>query len=118
MIATEHQEQCALIEWCRSMEGKYPELKLLFAIPNGGLRNKRVAATLKKEGCRAGVSDLFLPVARHGYHGLFLEMKRADKCAASKEQKEFIEAVGKQGYLALICSGWVFAKEVIEGYLK
>lgn len=116
--ATEHEEQVAFIRWCRLSESKYPELKLIFAIPNGQVRDVRVARSLKQEGQKNGVSDLFLPVARGPYHGLFLEMKRTNKGAVSKEQKEFIESVSKQGYLALICRGWIVAKEVIEEYLN
>ena len=63
---SEHQEQKALIQWARLNQQRFPELDLLFAIPNGGLRNIRVARKLKSEGVKPGVSDLFLPVARKG----------------------------------------------------
>lgn len=47
----------------------------LFAIPNGGKRNVREAARLKRQGVKAGVSDLMLNIARNGYHGLDIELK-------------------------------------------
>ncbi len=55
---SEHQEQCALFHWAAHMESKHPQLGLLFAIPNGGLRNKLVARKLKMEGVKAGVLEI------------------------------------------------------------
>ena len=72
---SEHDEQAALFEWATWHTSQCPELGLLFAIPNGGHRHPVVAARLKAEGVRAGVPDICLPVARKGYHGLFVELK-------------------------------------------
>jgi len=36
----------------------------------------------------------------------------------SDSQKWWIEEVGKQGYLARVCFGWVEAKGVITSYLE
>ncbi|MBK8772659.1 MAG: hypothetical protein IPM06_19840 [Rhizobiales bacterium] len=33
----EHAEQCAVIDWARAHEDVYPALRLLYAVPNGGL---------------------------------------------------------------------------------
>ena len=38
-IPTEAQEQTALFQWAKMQSGKYPELALLHAIPNGGSRH-------------------------------------------------------------------------------
>ncbi len=62
-----------------------PSLSLMHAIPNGGARgndsqtNKIRGAMLKAEGVKKGVPDIFLPVPLNGYHGLYIEMKVADK---------------------------------------
>jgi len=56
---------------------QYPELKTAFAIPNGGKRDLREAANMKAQGVKAGVYDVFIPVPRGPWHGLFVEMKRA-----------------------------------------
>jgi len=98
------------------MQYKHPGLELLHSIPNGGKRNIREASRLKKEGALAGVSDVFLPVARGGYHGLYVELKvKGGKTSAS--QKWWIKETIKQGYLSVVCFGWVDASEVIGEYL-
>ena len=33
---SEHDDQCALFQWADMMAQQYPELDLMFAIPNGG----------------------------------------------------------------------------------
>ena len=116
LIPSEHGEQCALVERCAWLANQHPELKLLFAVPNGGHRNKVTAALLKREGVKAGVLDLFLPVARMGYHGLAVEMKALDG-QPSKAQEWWICELTKQGYLALVCYGQDEAWSVIARYL-
>jgi len=113
----ESDEQQALFQWSKLSQSKYPELSLLHSIPNGGKRNIREASRLKKEGAKAGVSDIFLPVARKEWHGLYVELKvKGGK--TSDNQKWWIAETTKQGYLSVVCFGWIEAKEVIEGYLE
>ena len=50
MKRSEASEQITLIQWCDINRCKYPELGLIFHIPNGGKRNKLEAIKLKKEG--------------------------------------------------------------------
>lgn len=113
----ESDEQISLFQWAKLAQGQYPELKLLHSIPNGGKRNAREAARLKQEGAKAGVSDIFLPVARKGFHGLYIELK-IEGGKPSENQKWWLEQVTKQGYKAKVCWGWIEAKGVIERYLN
>jgi len=91
--------------------------KLLFAIPNGGRRDVATASNLKAEGVRAGVPDLFLAVPAFGYHGLFVELKREKGGVVSDFQKEYIARLNDLGYQAIVCHGWIEAKNSIESYL-
>lgn len=116
MKSIESQEQCALIEWAEIQSRTYPELKLLHHIPNGGKRNIATAARLKKEGVKAGVPDLCLPVPKGKWHGLYIEMK-APKGTVSESQKWWIEALRKQGYCAVVRYGWEAAKDTIICYM-
>lgn len=116
-LPTEHEEQKALFNWATMMAGKWPELDLMFAVPNGGHRHIRVAARMKEEGVRAGVPDIFLPCARCGWHGLFVEMK-AGRNKPTELQQQWLEDLTLQGYLAAVCWGWEEAAALIESYLE
>ena len=94
-----------------------PELGLMFHVPNGGSRNRIEAAKLKRQGVRAGVPDICLPVARGGFHGLFVELKYG-RNKATDRQTAWLDALRSQGYLAVECVGWDTAREVITKYLK
>lgn len=110
-------EQEKLFRWISFVRGKYPELDLMFHIPNGGKRNAKEAYYLTKQGVKSGVPDLFLPVSRHGYHGLFIEMKFG-KNKTTLNQKKYIIALKEQGYAVNVCYGWESAQRVIEKYMQ
>ena len=110
----EDSEQAALFQWA----GYIPELKWMHAIANGGKRNIREAARLKRQGVKSGVSDIFLPLPRGGNCGLYIEMKRSKgRISVSKNQKQFMIDMSKAGYKAVICKGFDDAKNVINEYL-
>lgn len=113
---SEHDEQKALFQWAKWNEGRYPELKWLFAIPNGGYRHIATAVRLKASGVKKGVFDIMLPVARGGYHGLFIEMK-VDKNKLTESQAEFQQFLIKQNYKASVCYSMEEAKDAIMRYL-
>ncbi len=118
LIPTEDEEQEALFRWLAFASNRQPELRLMIHIPNEGKRSERQGAKMKKIGLRKGVPDLFLPVPKGKYHGLWIEMKRMKGSKTSKEQKEWIEALNRQGYFAAVCLGWLEAKQTIERYMK
>ena len=117
MKSIEHEHQATLFKWAKINEKKYPCLALMFAIPNGGHRHIAVAKKLKAEGVKAGVPDIFLPVAKGKSHGLFIEMK-APKGVVSLTQKQWIFGLVSQCYTAQVCYGWEQAKDVIVDYLN
>jgi hypothetical protein len=116
-LVTEHGEQESLIAKCHLHYAEHPELRLLFAIPNGGLRDKRTAAKLKAEGVRAGVPDLCLPIARKGYHALYIEMK-THTGRESHEQFHWRATLNFHGNLAVVCHGQEEAWNCIMDYLS
>ena len=126
-VPSEHDEQAMVIEWADSMAAwkKYPELSLLYAIPNGGYvlagdaaRRSAAAAKLRAEGLRAGFPDLALAVARRGFWALFIEMKSTRKGAApSDDQIRWRDALVDAGNRAVICYGHKEAIKEIEWYL-
>jgi len=130
---TEHEEQEMLFQWAERTVEQYPELSLMFAIPNGaklpftrdanGRRYSRQGVLLKREGLRAGVPDIFLPAPRLSgvrrrtmWHGLFVEMK-VGKGKPSEAQLEWMHHLRAQGYACVICYGSQQAIEAITAYL-
>ena len=61
--------------------------------------------------------DLCLPVARGGFHGLYIELK-AGKNRPTEMQKTWIDALSAQGFAAFVCYGAAYARKVIEAYLR
>jgi hypothetical protein len=117
MIYRESAEQQALFRWAALLESKYPPLGNMFAIPNGGKRNLREAARMKKEGVRAGVPDIFLAWAGNGRNGLFIEMK-ASKGRLTDKQTEWMINLLDANFQVEVCFSWVEAANVICKYLN
>lgn len=113
---TEHDEQVALFDWRDRCAPLCPPLGMLFAIPNGGKRDVVTASRLKAEGVTAGVPDLCLPVARRGYHGLYIEMKVRGGRVRS-EQRKWLAALEAEGYMTVVCWSWPEAARVIARYV-
>lgn len=114
---TESDHQKALITWARLSVGRYPDLKYLYSIPNGGKRHIATAARMKAEGARVGVSDLHLPIPRGMFHGLWIEMKSV-KGRLSPEQSEWLDAMKGYGHAAYVCRSWDEARTVLTMYLS
>lgn len=123
MKHAEHAEQVAVVSWARLQTGRWPELRLLFAVPNGAslaggpAQRARQMHRLKAEGLNPGVPDMWLPVARKGYHGLVIEMK-AGANKPSDKQADWLDALTEQGYLALACWGADEAIDALREYLS
>ena len=123
-IEDAHQE--ALIAWARTKKAtsKYKVIDLLYAIPNGGKRGKLEAIRLKKQGVKAGVSDLNFPLPAHGKPGLWIEMKkpkvRGDKSPpkVSEAQAAWLTKMDDLGHATAVCFGWTEAVIIIENYLE
>lgn len=120
---SEHAHQVALFIWASQNFNKYPVLRFMYAIPNGGQRNVAVAANLKAEGVKAGVPDIFLPAVRGVWHGLYIEMKRPKtekqrKGIVKEDQTEFHAGLSEQGYGVVTCWSFDEAKRTIIQYLE
>lgn len=115
---TEHGEQAALFCWAAQNHERFPQFRrCLFAVPNGGRRDKLTGVQMQAEGVKKGVSDVMLLVPRGQYHGLCLEMKRANGGVVSDYQKEFGAAVTAEGYAFCVAYGWQQAKATLEWYM-
>lgn len=97
---SESSEQTVLVARVRNF---HPDL-VFMSIPNGGKREIRVAAQMKREGVLAGAPDLFLAEPRQDKHGLFIEMKKIGG-KTSSNQNEVIDKLRAKGYEAFVCEG-------------
>ena len=114
---SEAQEQAALIQWARLQSGRYPPLRFLHHIPNGGSRHPAEAANLKRQGVKPGVPDLCLPFPVGGKHGLYIEMKWG-KNRPTSAQREWLEGLAALGYATAVCYSAEEAIDVIKRYLR
>lgn len=115
---SEAKHQSFVIKWTEqpSIRSQWPELKLLYHIPNGGTRDPVEAKHMKEQGVKRGVPDLHLPVARGRYHGLYIEMK-TDSGHTTPDQDWWGEQLHAQGYACVVCHGWEAAVDTLRWYL-
>ncbi len=116
----EEDEQVKFFDWLRYA---YPNLRAVsFAIPNGGKRNPREGARLKRQGVTAGAPDIGVFFTIPPYHGLFIEMKAPkvegkSKPSVTPAQKQMLTKLNAQGYKAEVCFGFAEAQKVVEEYM-
>ena len=122
---SEDGHQAALFCWIALNLHVYPQLEWAFAVPNGGLRDKRTANKLKATGVKSGVPDIFLPVRRCEFSGLWIELKRLElkpkregKGGVSDNQIKWKEHLTSQGYGVYVAYGWEDARDTLIGYLN
>lgn len=114
---SEHASQAAVFDWAEHSVKRYPAVRFLYAIPNGGHRNIVTAARMKKEGVKAGLPDIHLPVPNGSFYGLWIEMKRRGN-RPTKEQAAWMEGLSSMGHKCAVCYSSEDAIDVIRGYLK
>lgn len=94
-LITESQIQSAFFEACRA------DMELshcwMHAIPNGTKKTIAGAVRFQKEGLVSGIADVFIPVARGGYFGFYIEFKRPGG-KLSKNQVSFHHHAVSNGY--------------------
>lgn len=108
---------------------KCPELKWLHHIPNGGSRGDNAKSRmieggkLKAQGVKAGVLDIFLPVKRSFYSGIYIEMKHESKRnhkngGMTEDQVKFTNFVNSECFGVSVCYNWKEARDVLIDYLR
>ena len=113
-----NEEEQIQSEFFRSVKFVFPQIpdKLLFAVPNGGSRNKIEAVNLKRQGVKSGISDVILLIPRGGFSALCLEFK-AKTGIQSAEQKEFQIQAENNGNKYVIVRSTAQAIEEVRNYL-
>lgn len=126
---SEDGNQSALFCWAALNTEQYPQLKNLFAIPNGGNRHIVEAIKFVGTGTRSGVPDtmlawpLFNSFWDKKYHGLYIEMKKEiyrnrKNGGRSDEQIEWGNRLTDAGYCVRTCYSWIEARDTLIDYLE
>ena len=125
----EDGHQMALFCWAAQNMQIYPQLRMMFAIPNGGSRHIAEASKMVGAGVKAGVPDIFLASPKdngsmsQSYSGLFIEMKKTNRRnhkngGQSKDQINWIHELKMNNYACAICYTWIEARDTILKYLN
>ena len=109
----EHTMQVKVVQYVRTF---YPEV-LILSIPNGAGTTAHNRLALYAEGLLPGVPDLFIPEARKGFHGLWIEMKIKEG-VESPAQKRVRYNLEQNGYLCYVARSEQTAIDIIESYLE
>lgn len=114
-----HEESDMQSEFFNKVFTVFPKLprKLLFAIPNGGSRNKIEAANMKRQGVTAGVADVILLVPKKGFASLCIEFKTKTG-RQSDEQKEFQFQAEKCGSKYVVVRSVEQALREVKEYIE
>lgn len=122
-VFIEDAEQAAYFDWVRLMASSDERYQTIYAIPNGGHRNVREAARLKRQGVKAGVSDIHVPVSVGERAGLWIELKRPivrgkPKPKLSPEQVQWLGLMHSFGHTVCLCYGFDQARQATQAYLS
>lgn len=111
----EHDLQSSCVRWFRL---QYPTMRHnLFAVPNGGKRDKMTAARLKEEGQLAGVADLIL-LKRKGECGALLLEAKVKGNYQQGVQREWQRLIEADGYIYRVFHSLEEFIDIINNYLK
>jgi hypothetical protein len=108
--------QCTFFDWIYLQQEIYPDLQLMYHIPNGGSRNPIEAKKLKRMGVRRSIPDVFMAVAKGAYHGLYIEFKSAAGEQALG-QVDTMQNLKNHGYFCTVCHNANDAIEITKKYL-
>lgn len=119
-VSEDRLQQQLLLWWdmvCTAYDAKPNEL---MHIPNG-LISQASMRKVKSLGVRRGYPDLFMPIPKGSYHGLFLELKAPDIDVArglSPDQKKVLKQLRDRGYMVATANCLSDATRVIIAYLE
>ena len=111
--------QIEVINWAKGQMYKNNPLSLyLHHSPNGGDRDAKEAARFKAMGTQSGYPDLTLDIAKGGYHGMRIELKRSDNDKETDNQITRIRILREEGYHAVVTKGYEATVKAIQAYMS
>lgn len=117
-VPLESDLQKQLIEWAGFVKYKNNYLdSYIHHSPNGGYRELFEAIKFRLMGVRAGYPDLIIDIAKGGYHGMRLELKRSPKEKVSNNQALALQLLSEEGYYVTTACSLDEATLKIERYI-
>jgi hypothetical protein len=129
---TEAAHQSAIFCWAAMNMQKYLELRWIHSSAYGAMFGDDATTRairggrLKAQGMRSGVADIFLPVKRGQWSGLYIEQKKpsvkpkkeTSKGGLSDDQIEFRNFVMSQGFGWAVSYHWEYSRDLLIRYLE
>lgn len=112
--------QSDLFKWISIKANSNPLYQMIYANGNeSGKVNPIFRFKRAREGVKKGIPDITIPIAKHGFHGAYIEVK-TKKGTPSKDQIWWIEQLQEQGYFAKIIktNNWCEISDLITWYLE
>lgn len=109
----ENDIQKEFASWVKRSKETTKELRLMYATLNEEANEKQRFYKISM-GLIPGIPDYHLPVARGGYNAFWIEFKKQDG-RISKDQREMIELLTREGSCVVVCRS---ADKAIEETLK
>lgn len=113
---TERDIHIAVIDWCKKLAPKYPDLEMVISYPSQGGHGKEAiirGQIRKREGQAKGFPDIMILVCKDFSGGAFLEIKREGE-KPRKEQLEWLRKLEYQGFHV----GWRAGVEPCIKFIK
>lgn len=121
-LKEEYAHQRAVFGFAEVMSIRHPEFKRIVGSLNGmwleGENKYAVISKLQKAGCfTVGYPDLFWPLYRNPYSGLYIELKR-DNGKLSAEQIEWLRWLTTQRFFATVSWSENETKDILMRYFN
>lgn len=115
----EHLEQIGLNNFCAKLFPEHYDSMYHVVNESGGRGSAFYGAKLNEMGRKSGVTDWHVAVPSHGYHGLYIELKRTRRrdSTVSKDQVKFMLRQQELGYKCVFAFGYKCALQAIKDYL-
>ena len=118
----EYSHQRAVIGWAEIISRRHPEFEMIVGSLNGiwipaSKYKYGIIKKLQKAGCfPVGYPDLFWPLYRKPYSGLYIEIKRARESEMGAEQIQWQRWLTKQRFFATRSNSENETKDILMRY--
>jgi hypothetical protein len=110
-----HEESMIQKDFVSHVRSKFPDM--VFTCAPAVAKSARQGRENRLMGYQKGWPDLFFPIPRKGYYGLFIEFKTM-KGVIEKEQRHILDYLNGIGFKSVVCRSTCEAIQILTDYLK